>query len=85
MDKKSQISFDKSCEAFDKFVDKNADNPKYKDRFVVFVDGKYEAIGDSKINLIENVYVKYGNVPMCAGRITKSLDVTIIEGMETPP
>ena len=71
MNEKSQISFNKSRKAFDKFVNENADKPEFKGKFVVFVHGKYEAIGDDRNDLIENVYDKYGNVPMYASEITK--------------
>ena len=75
-------SYEKSCNAFKKFVNENADNPKYKDRYVIFVDGKLEVIGNSEIDLIHDVYAKYGNIPVCAGQITKTPGVEILDGLE---
>ena len=50
--------------AFNKFKIEYINDPEFKDKFVAFVNGKFQDVGDKKETLIESMYDKFGNVPM---------------------
>lgn len=55
----------KNVIAFNKFKAEHMDDPEFKDRFVAFVHGEFQAVGDKEVALIEQMYDRFGNVPMC--------------------
>ena len=56
--------------AFSGFKAKHKNNPEFKDKFVVFVHGELQGVGNEELALVDNTYEKFGNVPMFVGRIT---------------
>ena len=50
--------------AFNKFKAGHIDDPEFKDKFVAFVNGEFQSVGDRKETLVESMYDRFGNVPM---------------------
>ncbi len=67
--------------AFEDFVEMHLDNPEYADKYAVFVDGCFQKHGINQIDLVKEMYDKFGNIEMYVGKISSS-KTTII--MDTP-
>lgn len=50
--------------AFNKFKAEHIDDPEFKGRFVAFVNGEFQGVGNKKETLVESMYDRFGNVPM---------------------
>ena len=68
--------------AFTDFVQTNLDNPKFKNKFVAFVNGIFQDVGDKRNALIEKMYDKFGNVDMYVDKITAQKKVILIDTPE---
>ena len=69
------LSKDKNAKneaAFNKFKLDHIDDPKFKNKFVAFVHGSFQDSDDAPNTLIQNMYDKFGNVPMYVDKITNS-------------
>ena len=60
----------KNKEAFDVFRKANLNNPEFRGKFVVFINGRFAGVGDEKIALAQQMYDKFGRVDMHVGQIT---------------
>ena len=69
----------KNKNAFDDFIKTNLDNPKFKNKFVAFVNGKFQDIGDKRNALIEKMYNEFGNVDMYVDKVTDQRKVILID------
>lgn len=69
-------------QAYDLFVRNNSDDVTLQGKYVVFVNGKLEETGDSKIELIKKMYDKHGNIEMYVGRTSGEKDKCIIDTPE---
>ena len=69
-------------QAYDLYVKNNSGNLKVQEKYVVFVNGKFEEIGNSKIELVTKMYEKHGNVEMYVGKVSGKKDIVIIESPE---
>lgn len=67
---------------FDRFLIVNFDNPKYKDRYVVFVNGVFQGVDDVENKLVKKIHEEFGNVEMYVGKITLESDIHIIDTPE---
>ena len=67
---------------FQKFVTANARNPKYVNKYVVFVYGVLQAVGDTEIELVKKIYKEFGNVHMYVGNASEDEPVVLIESPE---
>jgi hypothetical protein len=67
---KNKPSFVKNKTAYINFVKKHVNDPKYKGRFVAFVDGKLQGVDDKERVLAKKVYDKCGYVDMYVGKVT---------------
>lgn len=65
--------------SFDKFKTICLANHWLLGKYVVFVHGDIEAIGESERDLVKQTYEKYGNITMCCGKITSKKEVNVIE------
>ena len=68
--------------AFERFLRSHLDNPEYKNKFAAFVNGKFQAIGDKRNALIDEMYDKFGNVDMYVDRVTDHKQVILIDTPE---
>ena len=85
MNRKEDISFNKSEKAFKKFVRKYANNKDFKDKYVGFYDGEFVAIMDWEGTIVKHIYDKFGNVPCYVGKITNEKRICIIEEVIVKP
>ncbi len=66
--------------AFEKFLKENINNPKYRNKYVGFVNGNIEDyVSSSEGDLIRKIYNKYGNVEMYVGKISEIQDIWVID------
>ncbi len=72
----------KNKSAFDDFIKTNLENPKFKNKFVAFVNGEFQDIGDKRNALIEKMYDKFGNVDMYVDKVTDQKKVIVIDTPE---
>ena len=68
--------------AFKKFAAANKDDPEYAGRYVVFVHGILQAVGDSEIELVRRMYKQFGNVDMHVGRVSEYNRIVCINSPE---
>ena len=68
-------------DAFKTFKAEYINDPKFRDKFVAFVNGKFQDIGDDELELIEAMNDKFGDVEMFVGMISKHEN---IERLHTP-
>ena len=66
-------------QAYDLYVKNNSSNLKVQEKYVVFINGKFEEIGNSQIELVKKMYEKHGNVEMYVGKISGKKDISIIK------
>jgi len=71
--------FELSHFSFNKFKEICLENKWLLGKYVVFVHGDIEAIGNNERDLVKQVYQKYGNIVMRCGKITSKSEVCIIE------
>ena len=69
--------------AFYDFKENNLENPRFKDKFVAFVNGKFQDVGDKENALIGKMYDKFGSVPMYVGKITDKKEFVFIATLES--
>ena len=81
-DEDALSDFERSKKAFNDFVKNNVQNPKFSGKYVVFINGQYQGVGDSKIDLVTQMYRKFGNVAMYAGCVSQSIQPILIESPE---
>lgn len=74
--------FELSKAAFKKFVESNRHNPRYADKYVVFVHGRLYDVGDTEVELIKKVYHNVGNVAMYVGSVSREIQTELIESPE---
>ena len=72
----------KNKNAFENFVNTNLHNPQFKDKFVAFVNGEFQDVGDKRNMLIEKTYDKFGNVDMYVGKVTDQKKIILIDTPE---
>ncbi len=68
--------------AFDDFVKIHLNDLEYKNKFVAFVNGEFQSIGDKRNALIEKMYDEFGNVPMYVDKITDQKQIILIDTPE---
>ena len=68
--------------SFNDFVNTNLNNPQFKNKFVAFVDGKFQDSGDKRNALIDKMYDKFGNVDMYVDKVTDQKKVILIDTPE---
>ena len=68
--------------AFNEFLKTHLNDPKYKNKFVAFVNGKLQDVGNKKNALIEKIYDKFGNVDMYVDRVTHQKEIILIDTPE---
>lgn len=71
----------KNEDAFKKFKTEHINDPEFKDRFVAFVKGEFQDVGDDELKLIEAMDEKFGDVEMFVDTISKDKK---IERLRTP-
>ena len=69
--------------AFKNFVKDNLYNPKFRSKYVVFVDGVRQDVGNAKIELVKKTYAKFGNVPMYVGQVSQARRSEVIKSPKT--
>lgn len=67
---------------FNEFVKKHKNDPKYINKYVVFVGGQLYDAGDTDIELIKKVHENFGNVKMYVGNISRKIQTGLIESPE---
>lgn len=77
-DTSDDISNNENQQAYDLFVKDNHDNVTLQEKYVVFVNGKFEKIGNNYKELVKKMYEKHGNVEMYVGRVSGKKDIAII-------
>ena len=65
--------------AFEDFVKINLNSSEYKNRFVAFVNGKFQGVGDKRNTLIGKMYDKFGNVDMYVDKVTDEKEIVLID------
>ena len=73
---------DSNKNAFNDFVKENVNNPQFYDRYVVFVNGQFQGVGDVESDLVKAMYDKFGNVGMCVGCVTLTPGEEILDSPE---
>ncbi len=68
--------------AFEDFLRAHLDDPAYKNKFIAFVNGKFQAVGDKRNALIDEMYDKFGNVDMYVDKVTDHKQVILIDTPE---
>ena len=68
--------------AFDDFVKRNLDNPRFRNKFVAFVDGRYQGVESKENVLIMQMYDRFGNVHMYVGKVTDQEEIVLIDTPE---
>ena len=71
--------FELNKNAFIDFIDTNFNNPDYRDKYIVFVHGDLYAIGDTEIELVQQVYKNFGNIVMYVGKVSQNIPIERIE------
>lgn len=69
-------------DAFEDFARNNLNNPQFKNKFVAFVNGKFQDAGDKKNVLIKKMYDEFGNVDMYVHKITDQRKIVLIDTPE---
>lgn len=69
-------------ESFEQFLRENINNPQYKDKFVAFVNGTFQDVGEAENKLVAKMHEKFGNVEMFIGKITLETDSHAIDTPE---
>lgn len=72
----------KNKKAFSHFVKAHLDDCRFKNKFVAFVDGEFQGVGDAENELIEKIYVDFGNVDMYVGRVSNHRKTILIDTYE---
>ena len=67
---------------FNDFLKNHLDDPKYKNKFVVFVNGKLQDTGNVRSALAKKMYDQFGNVNMYVGKITDRIETVRISTPE---
>lgn len=68
--------------AFKQFAENNHSNPKYADKYAVFVHGNLYDVGDTTTELIKKVHETFGNVDMYVGNVSEGTQTALIESPE---
>jgi len=68
--------------AFNTFLTENVYNPQYTNKFVAFVNGKFEGVDEDRSKLVKEMYDKFGNVETYVGKVTLSQEIKIIDSPE---
>ncbi len=68
--------------AFKQFLCENLNNPKYKNKYLAFVNGIFQDYGDKRTKLVHTMYQKFGNVKMYVGKVTSEKTKGIIDSPE---
>ena len=79
---KHHTSIIRNRSAFNDFVRSNIDNPEFRDKYVVFVNENFEAVGDSEVELVRKMRAKYGNIDMYVGKVSYEKTIYLIESPE---
>ena len=72
----------KNKNAFDNFANVHLNDLEYKNKFVAFVNGTFQDVGDKKNALIKKMYDKFGNVDMYVHKITDQRKIILIDTPE---
>lgn len=56
-------------QAFEQFKEKNIHNPEYTGKYVAFVHGILQGVGNVENQLVKEMHQKFGNVPMFIDKI----------------
>ena len=68
--------------AFNDFLKDHLDDPKYKNKFVAFVNGRFQDTGDTESALVNKMYEQFGDVYMYVGKITDQVETFLIDTPE---
>lgn len=68
--------------AFNAFLKDHLDDPFYKNKFVAFVNGKLQDIGDTESGLVNKMYEQFGDGYMYVGKITDEVETGLIDTPE---
>lgn len=68
--------------AFEQFKEKNLYNSKYVDKYVVFVDGVLQDVGNNEVELVKKMHEKFGNIDMYVGKVSQKIRSGMIESPE---
>ena len=78
----SDAEFERNENAFEKFIKANLCNPKYRDKYVVFVHENLYATGNTEAELVKKVYKNFGNIDMYVSRVSQKMRLETIESPE---
>ena len=72
----------KNKRVFEDFVKTHLDNPEYAGKYAAFVDGHFQKCSIDKIDLVKEMYDKFGNIEMYVGKIASPKTTIVIDTPE---
>jgi len=76
------FKINKNRSAYNIFVNENLHDPKFQEKYVVFVNGQLEDVADNEVELVKQVHEKYGNIDMYVGKVSLEKTKGMIESPE---